>query len=179
MIASHRARFAAHTVAAALFVVSLAASSAPRSSTASISPIQDPLPSWNDGPAKTGIVGFVGRVIREGSADFVPPSERIAVFDNDGTLWSEQPIYVQLAFALDRVRALAPSHPEWRTTQPFKGVLDGDMKAVAASGERGLLEIVAATHVGNTTDEFAKIVNDWISSARHPKTGRPYTDMVF
>jgi phosphoglycolate phosphatase-like HAD superfamily hydrolase len=139
----------------------------------------DALPSWNDGPSKKAIVDFVGRVTREGGPDFVAPSDRIATFDNDGTLWAEQPIYVQLAFALDRVKSLAPQHPDWKTRQPFKGVLEGDQKALAASGERGLMEILAASHVGNTTDEFASIVRDWIASGRHPKTNRLYTDMVY
>jgi phosphoglycolate phosphatase-like HAD superfamily hydrolase len=139
----------------------------------------DPLPSWNDGAARKAIVDFVERVTRQGSPDFVQPAERIAAFDNDGTLWSEQPIYVQLAFALDRVRALAGQHPEWKQKQPFKGILDGDMKAVAAAGEKGLLEVIAATHAGNTTEEFEKIVTDWIASAKHPKFDRPYTDLVY
>ena len=138
-----------------------------------------PLQSWNDRVSKRAIVDFVERVTREGSADFVPPAERIATFDNDGTLWAEQPIYFQLAFALDRVQALASEHPEWRTRQPFKGVLEGDMKAVAATGERGMVELVAATHLGNTTDEFARAVSAWLASARHPKTKRPYTAMVY
>src|SRR6185295_17729552 len=139
----------------------------------------DPLLSWNEGAAKKSIVDFVSRVTQEGGPDFVPPAERIATFDNDGTLWSEQPIYFQVAFALDRVKALAPQHPEWKQKQPFKAVLEGDMKAVAASGERGLLEIMAATHVGNTTEEFAAIVTDWIATAKHPKFNRPYTEMVY
>ena len=139
----------------------------------------DPLPSWNDGAAKKAIVDFVGRVTREGGPDFVPPAERIATFDNDGTLWSEQPVYVQIAFAFDRVKALAPTHPEWKQKQPFKGVLEGDMGAVAATGEKGLLEIMAVTHVGNTTDEFAAIVTDWIATAQHPKFKRRYTDLVY
>jgi phosphoglycolate phosphatase-like HAD superfamily hydrolase len=143
------------------------------------SPAADPLPSWNEGASKKAIVDFVIRVTRTGGPDFVQPSERIATFDNDGTLWCEQPIYVQAAFALDRVKALAPQHPEWKNLQPFKGVLEGDVKAVAASGERGLLEILAATHAGTTTEEFASIVSDWIATARHPKTNRPYTDMVY
>jgi phosphoglycolate phosphatase-like HAD superfamily hydrolase len=137
------------------------------------------LPSWNDGPSKQAIVDFVTAVTREGGPDFVPPAERIAVFDNDGTLWGEQPMYVQLAFALDRVKELAPQHPDWKTTQPFQGVLEGDFEAVAATGEQGLVEIIAATHAGNTTDEFAEIVTRWVASARHPTTKRPYTDMVF
>jgi len=133
----------------------------------------DPLPSWNEGPAKSAISDFVGRVTTEGTPDFVPPAERIAVFDNDGTLWSEQPFYFQLLFAIDRVKTLAPQHPEWRTAQPFKAALEGDMHAIAEGGEKGLLELVMTTHAGMTTDEFAEIVRDWIATARHPTTGRP------
>jgi hypothetical protein len=139
----------------------------------------DPLPSWNDGPAKKNIMEFVGNITKQGSPDFVPVVERIAVFDNDGTLWSEQPFYFQLAFTLDRVRALAPRHPEWKSKQPFKAVLDGDMKTVLAGGEHALLELVMATHAGNTTEEFAQIVKDWIATAKHPNTGRHYTEMVY
>src|SRR6478672_8979086 len=112
------------------------------------------LPSWNEGATKQAILDFVAKTTKEGSADFVPPSERIAVCDNDGTLWSEQPIYFQLAFALDRVQELAPTHPEWKTTQPFKGILEHDMKAVAAAGEAGLMKVIGATHLGNTSEEF-------------------------
>jgi hypothetical protein len=139
----------------------------------------DPLPSWNDGASKNAIVDFVGRVTRDGGPEFVAVAQRIATFDNDGTLWAEQPIYFQFAFALDRVTALAPQHPEWKTTQPFKGILEGDVKAAAATGEGGLVQVLAATHAGTTTEEFEKIVADWIGSARHPKTNRPYTDMVY
>jgi phosphoglycolate phosphatase-like HAD superfamily hydrolase len=139
----------------------------------------DPLPSWNDGEAKRAILEFVTNVTQEGSPGFVPIPERIATFDNDGTLWVEQPIYTQVAFALDRVRAMAPQHPEWKLRQPFKGVLDGDMKAVAASGERGLLEMIAATHAGNTTEEFDAVVREWIGAARHPKTQRLYIEMIY
>ena len=139
----------------------------------------DPLASWNDGAAKKSILDFVGRVTREGSADFVPVPARIAVFDNDGTLWSEQPMYVQVAFALDRVRALAPQHPEWKQKDPFKSILAGNLAAAFAGGERGIVDVIAATHVGNTTDEFETVVKDWIASARNPKTNRLYTDMVF
>jgi len=139
----------------------------------------DPLPSWNDGPVKSSITGFVQSVTTEGTADFVAPAERIATFDNDGCLWSEQPAYFQLLFVIDRVKALAPQHPEWRTTQPFKAALDGDMHALAESGKHGLLELAMATHAGMTTDEFAGIVREWITAARHPTTGRPYTEMVF
>jgi phosphoserine phosphatase len=139
----------------------------------------DPLPSWNGGPAKTAIVEFVEAVTTEGGVDYVPPDARIATFDNDGTLWAEQPIYFQFAFALDRIKALAPQHPEWQDTQPFKAVLEGDPKALAASGEEGLLEIIAATHAGMTTDEFSAIVADWLATARHPRFDRPYTELVY
>jgi phosphoserine phosphatase len=139
----------------------------------------DPLPSWNDGPTRAAIVGFVERVTLAGGADFVPRDERIAVFDNDGCLWSEQPMYFQLAFAIDRVKALAPQHPEWKTTQPFRAVLEGDTKTIAASGEHGILELVMASHAGMTTDEFAAIVRDWLATARHPRFDRPYTEIVF
>jgi phosphoserine phosphatase len=137
------------------------------------------LPSWNDGPARKAILSFVARVTKVGGPDFVAPAERIAVFDNDGTLWSEQPMYVQLAFAIDRVRALAPSHPEWAARQPFKAALEGDMAALAASGEHGLLELVMASHAGSTTEEFENVVAGWIATAKHPKTGRLYTEMVY
>jgi phosphoglycolate phosphatase-like HAD superfamily hydrolase len=142
-------------------------------------PGSDPLPSWNDSASKKAITDFVGRVSRQGGPDFVPVAERIAVFDNDGTLWSEQPMYVQVLFAFDRVRALAPKHPEWKDQQPFKGVIEGDMKAVAATGEKGLLQIIAATHVGNTTEEFDGIVREWIASARHPTTKKLFTEMIY
>ena len=139
----------------------------------------NPLPSWNEGPAKSAIVDFVARVTRPGGPDYVAPEERIATFDNDGTLWAEQPLYFQLAFALDRIKALAPQHPEWNDTQPFKSVLKGDSKALEASGEKGLLQIVAATHAGITTDAFANIVDGWIKTAVHPRFKRPYTDLVY
>jgi len=137
------------------------------------------LPSWADTAPKKAIVDFVGRVTKEGSPDFVPPAERIAVFDNDGTLWSEQPMYFQLAFAIDRIKVLAKDHPEWQDKQPFKGVLEGDLKAVAATGQHGAAEIVAATHAGMTTEEFGRTVDDWLAEARHPKLQRPYTDLVY
>ena len=140
---------------------------------------RDALPSWNDGPSKRALTSFVSRVSTDGSPDFVPANERIAVFDNDGTLWAEQPIYFQLAFALDRVKALAPQHPEWQTREPFKSVLAGDMKGVMAGGEHALLEIIAASHAGNTTVEFEEVVKDWVTTAKHPKTGRLYTEMVY
>jgi haloacid dehalogenase-like hydrolase len=139
----------------------------------------DPLPSWNDTPTKQAIVEFVGRVTKAGGPDFVAPAERIATFDNDGTLWVEQPMYVQMAFALDRVKALAPLHPEWKDTQPFKAVLEADMKTLAESGERGLVEVVTVTHAGMTTDEFSKIVTDWLATARDARFKRPHTDLVY
>jgi len=139
----------------------------------------DALPSWNDGATKKSIVEFVARVTMPGGMDFVPPAERIATFDNDGTLWTEQPFYFQGMFAFDRIKAMAPEHPEWKTTQPFKAVLDDDPAALAAAGEKGIAEIVAVTHSGMTTAAFAKIVEDWLSTARHPRFNRPYTDLVY
>jgi phosphoglycolate phosphatase-like HAD superfamily hydrolase len=139
----------------------------------------DPLPSWNDTAPKAAIVEFVEKVSKEGSPDFVPEPERIAVFDNDGTLWTEHPMYVQLAFALDRVKAEAPSHPEWATTQPFQAVLEGDMKTLAAAGEKGLVELIMATHAGMTTEQFQTIVTDWIATARDPRFKKPYTELVY
>ena len=141
--------------------------------------VADPLPSWNEGAAKQSIVDFVVRVTDPASPAFVPEAERVAVFDNDGTLWSEQPLYFQLLFAIDRVKALAPEHPEWKTKQPFKAVLDGDMEALAAGGMHGLIELVMASHAGMTTVEFEAIVKGWIATAKHPTTGRPFTEMVF
>lgn len=139
----------------------------------------DPLPSWNDGASKKAIIDFVEKVTKEGSTDFAPPAERIAVFDNDGTLWSEQPMYFQLAFALDRVKATAGQHPEWKDKEPFASLLKGDLKTALAGGEKALAEILAATHAGMTTDEFSVAVKDWIATARHPQTNRPYTEMVY
>ncbi len=138
----------------------------------------DPLPSWNAGPAKQSILNFVKRVTTPG-ADFVPPAERIAVFDNDGTLWAEQPMYFQLIFALSRVKALAPQHPEWQTTEPFASLLKGDVKGALAGGEKAVLEIIIATHAGMTSVEFDQIVRDWLATAKHPKTGRLFTEMVY
>lgn len=140
---------------------------------------QDPLPSWNATAPKKAIVAFVERVTKEGSSDFVPVPERIATFDNDGTLWAEQPIYFQFQFALDRVKALAPQHPEWKNKEPFNHLIAGDMKAFLAGGEKSVMAVMAASHTGITTDEFDKIVKDWLRTARHPKTGRLYTEMVY
>ncbi len=139
----------------------------------------DPLPSWNDGAAKKAIVEFVKKVNQKGSPDYVPPAERIAVFDNDGTLWAEQPMYFQLIFALDRVKALAPQHPEWNNKEPFASLLKGDLRSVLAGGEKSIAEILMATHAGMTTGEFEQIVNEWIATAKHPKTGKLYTEMVY
>jgi len=139
----------------------------------------DPLPSWNDTAPKKAIASFVDRVTKEGSPDYVPMAERIATFDQDGTLWAEQPMYFQFFFALDRVKALAPRHPEWKEKEPFASLLKGDVKGALKGGERTMLEIVMATHAGMTTEEFAQTVKDWIATARHPKTGRPYTEMVY
>jgi len=139
----------------------------------------DPLPSWNDGPTRQAIVEFVKTTTDPSSPKFVPPADRIATFDNDGTLWVEHPIYTQLAFALDRIKALAPQHPEWKTKQPFKAVLDGDLEALGAAGEKGLVELVMASHAGMTTTEFESIVTDWLAKARHPRFERPYTDLTY
>ena len=139
----------------------------------------DPLPSWNDTAPKKAILDFVAKVTAEGTPDFVPAEQRIATFDNDGTLWVEQPMYVQLAFILDRVKELAPQHPEWKTAQPFKGVLDGDMKAVASTGEKGLMQLMAATHSGMSVGEFQKTVTEWLASAQQPKFKRRYTQCVY
>jgi phosphoserine phosphatase len=138
----------------------------------------DPLPSWNEGATKQNIVDFVGRVTKDG-ADFIAPAQRVAVFDNDGTLWCEKPIYVEAQFIVDRVKALAPQHPEWKDKEPFASLLRGDAKSVLASGEAGIAELVAATHSGMTTDDFERTVSDWIGTARHPKTGKLYTEMVY
>ena len=139
----------------------------------------NPMPSWNDTTPKKAIVTFVEKVTKEGSPDFVPVAERIAAFDNDGTLWAEQPMYFQLLFALDRVKALARQHPEWKTKEPFASLLKGDVKGALAGGERAMLEIVMATHAGMTTEDFEQIVKNWIAKAKHPTTKRLYTEMVY
>ncbi|UCH91714.1 MAG: haloacid dehalogenase-like hydrolase [Nitrospirota bacterium] len=140
---------------------------------------QDPLPSWNEGKPKQQILDFVRGVTTASSSNFVPPEERIAVFDNDGTLWSEQPAYFQLLFAIDRIKELAPQHPEWKTRMPFKAVLENDMAALAGSGEKGLIQLVMASHAGMTTAEFEKIVKDWLATSQHPRFKRPFTDLVY
>jgi phosphoserine phosphatase len=139
----------------------------------------DLLPSWNEGTTKKAIVSFVEKVTREGSPDFVPVPERIATFDNDGCLWAEQPMYFQLFFAIDRIKALAPQHPEWKEKEPFASLLKGDVKAALAGGEASLVQLVMATHAGLTTEEFEKAVGDWITTAKHPQTGKLYTEMVY
>jgi phosphoserine phosphatase len=139
----------------------------------------DPLPSWKDTASRRAIVEFVGKVTQEGSPDYVPVPERIATFDNDGTLWAEQPMYFQAFFVVDRIKALAPKHPEWTMQEPFASVLKGDMKTALAGGEKALLEMVMATHAGMRTAEFEQIVKDWIATAKHPKTGRPFTELVY
>jgi hypothetical protein len=141
--------------------------------------VSDPLPSWNETATKEAIINYVTSVTTEGSPEFIPVSERVATFDNDGNLWSEQPAYFQLFFALDRVKALAPEHPEWQKEQPYKSVLENDMKTLLSFGEHGLLEIVMASHTGNTVEEFEAIVKDWLATAKHPRFDRPYTDLVF
>ena len=140
---------------------------------------QTPLPSWNDGPSRQAILTFVDAVTKEGGPDYVAPADRIAVFDNDGTLWSEQPLYFQLIFALDEVKALAPRHPEWKTEQPFKAAIEGDRQALAAAGTDGLLKIVGATHTNMTTQAFSQEVKQWIRTARHPRFDQPYTRMIY
>lgn len=148
-------------------------------STATWLPAEEPLSSWHDTPAKQAIVKFVEAVTDENSPDYVPPEDRIATFDNDGTLWTEHPMYTQLAFAIDRVKDLAPLNPQWKTQQPFQAVLENDMKALAASGKKGLVELVTTTHAGMTTDEFETIVTDWFATARHPRFKRPYTECTY
>jgi phosphoglycolate phosphatase-like HAD superfamily hydrolase len=147
--------------------------------TTTVSLASDPLPSWNDTAPKKAIVAFVEKVTKEGSPDFVPVPERIATFDNDGTLWCEQPLPVQLYFALDRVKALAPQHPEWKDKEPFASLLKGDLNTALVGGDRAILELFMATHAGMTTQEFEQIVKDWIATAKHPKTGKLFTEMVY
>lgn len=167
-------RFSRRTFLAALLALGLAG----------LVPLQalaapDPLPSWNEGPTKKSILDFVTAVTKEGGPDYVKPAERIATIDNDGTLWVEQPIYTQFAFAIDRVKATANQHPEWKTQEPFKSILAGDMSAVAAMGEKGMVEIVEATHSGITTADFDQTVKDWLATAKHPRFKVLYTDLVY
>jgi hypothetical protein len=136
-------------------------------------------PSWNDTAPKKAIIAFVEKVTKEGSPDFVSPNERVATFDNDGTLWAEQPLYFQFFFAVDRVKALAPQHPEWKDKEPFASLLKDNLKGALAGGEKALMEIMAVTHAGMTTEEFEKLVKDWIATAQHPVTKRPFTEMAY
>jgi hypothetical protein len=171
MSAIRRSQLLVHKVGAVLALVLLA-----------VAPAQarhDQLASWTDGPARKAIVEFVRATTEKTSADYVPPGERIATFDNDGTLWAEQPMYVQAMFALDRVKTLAPQHPEWQTQEPFASILKGDIKAALAGGDKALLEVVMATHAGMTTDEFRQVVKDWIATAKNPVTKRPVLEMVY
>jgi phosphoserine phosphatase len=163
---------AAAPVSAALVLMALAFSPAHAQA-------RDPLPSWTKGPTKSAIIQFVRSVTTKGSKHYVPPAERIATFDNDGTLWVEQPIYTQITFMSDRVKELAPQHPEWKTTQPFKALLEGDMKTVAASGKKGIMEMLAATHTGMTAEQFERTVTEWVATAKHPKFKRLYTELVY
>jgi len=160
------------TLALALVMTSLIAAAA-------VAGAEEALPSWNDGAARQAIIAFVDRVTDRGSAGYVPPAQRIAVFDNDGTLWAEQPVYFQFIYAVDRIKRLAPEHPEWKTEDPFKSVLAGDMKTALAGGTHAILELVVASHAGMTSEDFAATVRDWVTSARHPETGRLYTDMTY
>lgn len=141
--------------------------------------IPDPLPSWNEGTSKQSIIDFVTKTTREGSADFVPIADRIACLDNDGTLWTEKPLPFQLYFVLDRIKVMAPEHPEWKNKQPYKALLEGDLKTAMAGGENALLEILMTTHAGITTDEFDKNVRNWITTATHPETGKHYNEMIY
>ena len=142
-------------------------------------PPAGPLATWNETASKQALIAFVTRVTTPGTPDFVPPEARIATFDNDGTLWAEQPVYFQVQFALDRVKALAPEHPEWKTQEPFNHLLAGDMNAFLAGGEKSLMAALVVSHTGITSDEFELVVKEWLRTARHPKTGRPYTEMVY
>jgi hypothetical protein len=168
-----------HIAVTALAALALALSVHAALSAEALAKAGDPLPSWNDGTAKKSIIEFVTKVTTAGSPDFVPVPERIATFDNDGTLWCEQPVPVQLYFALDRVKALAPQHPEWKTKEPFASLLKGDLKTALAGGDKAILELFMATHTGMTTVEFERIVKDWIATAKHPKTGKLFTEMVY
>jgi phosphoserine phosphatase len=161
-----RARVAALALVAALVAAPLAHAA-------------DPLPSWNDGAVKQAIVAFVAVTTKPGAPGFVAPAERIAVFDNDGTLWAEQPMYFQLAFALDRVRELAPQNPMWKTTEPFASILAQDVPSALAGGEKSIADIIMATHAGMSTNTFAQVVAEWFATAKHPRFQRPYTECVY
>lgn len=139
----------------------------------------DPLPSWNDGETKQAIFAFVEETTTTGMPDYIPPAERIAVFDNDGTLWAEQPVCFQFFFVLDRIRTLAPQHPKWQTEEPFASILKGDTRTALAGGEEAVARLLMATHAGMTSEEFSRLVSEWIATAKHPRTGRLLTEMVY
>lgn len=162
-----------------MFTVSCKNENSQTASIENTTKLSDPLPSWNEGKTKTSILTYVNDVTNTSSENFISIPDRIAVFDNDGNLWSEQPAYFQLFFAIDRVNALAESHPEWKTTQPFKAILENDLKTFASFGEHGILEVVMATHAGNTVEEFEAIVSNWLSISKHPRFNKPYTDLVY
>jgi hypothetical protein len=162
-----------------LLMVSTAVAAVPLQAAMPKLAIADPLPSWNDGATKKAILAFIDAAVSDGNAAFVPPAQRIAVFDNDGTLWAEQPIYVQLAFAMDRVKRLAPQHLEWQTHEPFMSIVGGNIQAALAGGEKSVAELIAATHSGVTTDEFAVVVQEWLTTARHPRFKQPYDACVY
>jgi phosphoserine phosphatase len=175
-----------NTIVIGLLFAGLISCTAPNTDTATTSEntvepvaVADPLPSWNDGERKQAIISYVENVTDKASADFIPVADRIATFDNDGTLWSEQPLYFQLFFAIDRVKALADEHPEWKTEQPYKAVLENDMEELAKHGEHGLIKVVMASHAGTTTQEFESIVTEWLATAKHPTKNRPYTELVY
>ena len=139
----------------------------------------DPLPSWNEGKTKQSIIDFVEKTTKEGSPDFVPPEQRIAAFDNDGTLWAEKPVYFQLLYAIDKVKAMAPQHPEWKQKEPFASIINGDTKKALEGGKPALMQLIAATHAGMTGEEFQDSVKQWLARARHPETNKRYTEMVY
>jgi phosphoglycolate phosphatase-like HAD superfamily hydrolase len=162
-----------------MFLAMSAALAATASARVSLAGDGDPLPSWADSQARRKIIDFVDATTTEGSSSFIPSAERIAVFDNDGTLWCEQPAYFQLFFAIDRIRAMAADHPEWQETEPYRSVLANDLHALAAQGEHGLLEVVMQTHAGMSVEAFQAIVADWIRTARHPKFNRGFDTLVY
>jgi hypothetical protein len=174
-------KLAAYVVLGCVAVATVApfAAAKPAATAPPAAPATNSLPSWNDTAPKHAIVAFVDSVTKQGSPGFVPPAERIAVFDNDGTLWAEWPVYFQLQFAIDRVKALAPQHPEWSTQEPFRYIISGDMRSFAASGEKSVVSVVEVAHSGMTTDEFDQTVKDWLRTSNHPQTHQPYTAMVY
>jgi phosphoglycolate phosphatase-like HAD superfamily hydrolase len=163
----------------ALILITISSCHSKKENTTIVSEVEDPLPSWNEGATKKAIISYVSDVTNEASSNFIPIKDRISTFDNDGNLWSEQPMYFQLFFAIDRVKALAKDHPEWKETQPYKSVLENDIKTLMSYGEHGLIEIVMATHAGNTVDEFEQLVKDWLATAKHPRFNKPYNELIY